>query len=150
MRPGLSPAPWVRDTANRAEWLFQAGASDLLMPRAWFEREGHATDWDLARLRALFDVSWEAAARRVPVCTPATCTIIDNGRTTARVGSPEVRFPRRLAPAEQEAVQAVYGAWPCATPQHGEGPGLRCDAWPALPERNRVRRVCLLTYPTEW
>jgi len=144
------PLPIVRDEASRAEWLIQVGASDLLMPREWFEREGSASDWDLAYLRECFDVSWEAAARRVTVCTPATCTILDNQQVTARLGSPDLRFPRSLDPSEREAVNEVYAAWPSPTPQHREGPHFRCTAWPALPERNRIRRVCLLTYPVEW
>jgi hypothetical protein len=144
------PLPIARDEASRAEWLFQTGASDLLMPCEWFEREGTACGWDLAHLRERFDVSWEAAARRVPVCTPATCTVIDNGHVTARVGSPDIRFPRRLEPTEREATDAAYAAWPSPTPQRREASGFRCEAWPALPERNRIRRVCLLTYPTDW
>jgi hypothetical protein len=120
------------------------------MPREWFEREGTTCGWDLAYVRERFGVSWEAAARRVPVCTPATCTVIDNGHVSARVGSSDIRFPRRMEPAEQEAADAAYAAWPSPTPQRREGAGFRCEAWPALPERNRIRRVCLLTYPTDW
>ncbi len=144
------PLPIVRDEADRAEWLFQVGASDLLMPREWFESEGTASGWDLAYLRERFDVSWEAAARRVTVCTPAACAILDNGLVTTRLAGAEIRVPRQLDPVEQGAVEAAYAAWPSPTPQEREGPHFRCVAWSALPERNRIRRVCLLTFPMEW
>jgi hypothetical protein len=146
----VPPLPIVRDEANRAESLFQAGASDLLMPREWFEADGTASGWDLAYLRERFAVSWEAAARRVTVCTAAACTILDNGAISTRLGSPEMRVPRQLDPLEREAVDAVHAAWPSPTPHEREGATFRCVAWPALPERNHIRRVCLLTYPAEW
>jgi hypothetical protein len=142
--PPIVPLP---DETDRAEGLYQAGASDLLMPQAWFEGAGADTDWDLAELRRRFDVSWEAATRRVPVCAWAVGTIIDNGRVTARVGSPGLHFRRRLEPPELETVNAAYEAWPGSTPTRREADGLRCAAWPALPERNGIRRVCLLTFP---
>jgi len=113
----VPPLPIVRDEADRAEWLFQVGASDLLMPREWFETEGTASAWDLAELRERFEVSWEAAARRVTVCTAAACTILDNGLVTTRLAGPEIRVPRSLDPAEQEAVETAYAEWPSPTPQ---------------------------------
>jgi len=146
----VPPLEIARDEADRAERMFQAGASDLLMPREWFEAEGTASGWDLAHLRERFEVSWEAAARRVPACTPAACCIVDNGVVTTRLGSPQLSLPRRWDPLEREAVGAAYAAWPSPTPHEREGPHFRCVAWPALPERNRIRRVCLLTYPSEW
>lgn len=143
------PLPITRDDEPRAERLFQAGAADLLMPREWFAREGAACDWDLAHLRERFQVSWEAAARRVTACIPSVCTIVDNGRISGRVGSPDIRFPRRLDPDEQGAVQAAYEAWPSPTPHSRDGAWFRCVAWPALPEENAIRRVCLLTFPRD-
>jgi len=143
------PLPLVRELAHRAERLFQLGASDLLMPRAWFTEAGRGSDWDLSHLRELFGVSWEAAARRVPVCTPAICTILDNGWVSVRVGSDGLAFPRRPTPEEQATIAAAYDAWPAAEPVRRSAPDLTCVAWPALPERNRVRRVCLLTYPED-
>jgi predicted transcriptional regulator len=143
------PLQVSRDQAPRAEQLFQLGASDLLMPRRWFAEVGEETDWDLAELRDRFQVSWEAAARRVPVCVPAICTVVDNGRTTARAGSEGLSYPRRLAAEEREAIAAAYEGWPAAEPARRRGAGFTCVAWPALPERNAIRRVCLLTYPEE-
>lgn len=143
------PFPMTRELADRAEWLFQLGASELLMPRAWFEQSGAESGWDLRHLRDLFEVSWEAAARRVPVCTPAICTIVDNGSLSARVGSEGLRFPPRLTPGEKEAIDAVYDAWPGPGPQRRDCDEFRCGAWAALPERGGIRRVCLLTYPLE-
>jgi hypothetical protein len=143
------PLPLVRELAHRAERLFQLGAADLLMPRRWFAEAGRDSGWDLGHLRELFGVSWEAAARRVPVCTPAICTIVDNGRASPRVGSDGLAFPRGPTPEEQEAISAAYDAWPAAEPVRRSAPDFTCVAWPALPERNRIRRVCLLTYPSE-
>ncbi len=143
------PFPIIRELADRAEWLFQFGASELLMPRPWFEQAGADSGWDLRHLRELFEVSWEAAARRVPVCTVAICTIMDNGTATARVGSEGLQFPKTLALVEQKAVDAVYQAWPELGPHRRGCDEFRCEAWPALPERGGIRRVCLLTYPLE-
>ena len=143
------PFPIERELSHRAEWLFQLGASELLMPRRWFEEAGGESGWHLAHLRGLFEVSWEAAARRVPACIPAICTITDNGVITTRVGSQDIQFPRQLAPAEHEAITAAYDAWPSPEPRRRRARAVRCDAWPALPERNSIRRVCLLTYPRE-
>jgi hypothetical protein len=143
------PLPVHRDCAERGEWLFQAAVSELLMPRAWFEQAGAESDWDLAFLREVFAVSWEAAARRVPICTPSACTIMDNGALTVRAGSPELRVPPRLQPEEREAIEAVYEEWPDAQRKASEGRDFRCAAWAALPERNGIRRVCLLTHLTE-
>jgi hypothetical protein len=143
------PFPMTRELGDRAEWLFQLGASELLMPRPWFEAAGADSGWNLRHLHERFEVSWEAAARRVPICTPAVCTIVDNETVTARVGSQGLQFPRALAPLEQEAVSAVYEAWPEADPQRRGSDEFHCDAWPALPERAGIRRVCLLTYPVE-
>jgi hypothetical protein len=143
------PLPLVRELAGRAEQLFQLGASDLLMPRRWFAEAGSASGWGLSTLRELFVVSWEAATRRVPVCTPAIGTIADNGRVAVRVGSDGLAFPRQPAAEEQAAIAAAYGTWPNPEPARRSGPGFTCAAWPALPEQNAIRRVCLLTYPEE-
>ena len=47
-------------------------------------------------------------------------------------------------PEERDAVSAVYADWP----ENAEGADT--DAWPALPERSRYRRVCLIAFPMEW
>jgi len=143
------PFPLTRELGDRAEWLFQLGASELLMPRPWFEEAGSDSDWDLRHLHELFGVSWEAAARRVPSCTSAICTIVDNETPTVRVGGEGMQFPTKPAPLEQESIDAVYEAWPDPDPQRREGDEFRCEAWAALPERGGIRRVCLLTYPVE-
>ncbi len=143
------PLPLVRELAPRAERLFQLGAAELLMPRRWFTEAGWASDWNLAHLRKLFGVSWEAATRRAPACRPAVGTIMDNGRAFARVGSDGLAFPRRPAPEELGAVSAAYQSWPAPEPVRRSTSRFTCVAWPAPPERNRIRRVCLLTYPEE-
>jgi len=140
-----------RGLADQAEWAFQVGASEMLMPRRWYARGGRECDWSLPHLREQFDVSWEAAARRVPVCTPSACTIIDNGHVAARVAGNGMNLPSRLSDEERAAVDAVYDAWPSSDATRAEGDGFRCEAWPALPERSSIRRVCLLTFPSdEW
>ncbi len=132
-----------------AERVFQVGAAEMLMPRRWYADLGSRSGWDLAHLREAFDVSWEAAARRVPVCTPSACAIVDNGHLTVRIAGEDMNIPSRLAGEEREAVDGVYDAWPSADPVHASGPGFRCSAWPALPERSSIRRVCLLTFPAD-
>jgi len=143
------PLPIDRGVADRMEWALQVGASELLMPRKWFTEAGEESGWDLAELRKLFEVSWEAAARRVPVCTRAAATVVDNGKVAVRTGSPDMSYPQSMGPEERQVVDEVYDEWPDPEPRHGEGAGFRCSAWPALPERNDIRRVCLLTFPSE-
>ena len=46
--------------------ILQAGASALLTPGELFEPDGRVSDWDLAYLRTVFNVSWEAIVRRLP------------------------------------------------------------------------------------
>jgi hypothetical protein len=86
----------------------------------------------------------------VPVCAEATATILDNGSITARVSHPELRAPRSRVPEEQEAVTAIYDAWPSPDAQNREAAQFTCAAWPSLLERNSVHRVCLLTSPCGW
>lgn len=135
--------------AEYAERVFQVGAAEVLMPRRWYADLGARSDWDLAYLREAFDVSWEAAARRIPVCTPSACAIVDNGHVTARVAGEGMNIPSRLADEERGAVDGIYDVWPSADPIHATGPGFHCSAWPALPERSSIRRVCLLTFPAD-
>ena len=79
-------------------------------------------------------------------------------QSSARVDCPlsDARRPR-----VPHAVRAVYHAWP-HEPEKGmaaDAPNLhvvrdadlfRVDAWPALPERNSIRRVCLVTHPNDF
>ena len=143
------PLPLDRGLADRLEWVVQVGASELLMPRQWFAEAGEDAGWDLEELKELFEVSWEAAARRVPVCTRAVATVVDNGKVAVRTGSPDMSYPTGMGPEERQLVEDVYEEWPELEVRHGEGTGFRCSAWAALPERNDIRRVCLLTLPSE-
>ena len=81
------------------------------------------------------------------MATRATCTILDNGTVAARLGSDGLAYPRGLTAEERLAAEATYAAWPEPGPHPAQGPGFHCRAWAALPERNGIRRVCLLTFP---
>lgn len=145
------------------EDALQAGASALLMPGELFEYEGRASGWDLAYLKTVFHVSWEAALRRVYTCEWATSTMVDALRSappkvTLRRCHHEIVCPDNLMDEEREAILTVYDRWPQNANEAttDEASSLRVsldaqlfyvDAWPALPERNGYRRVCLVTHP---
>ena len=56
-----------------------------------------------------------------------------------------INFPPGLEPEKKQAVDTIYDVWP-----ENAHEATDVDAWPALPERNSIRRVCLLTFPLDW
>jgi hypothetical protein len=63
-------------------------AAFLLCPERPWKRDVRAFRWDLDRLRRVYCVSWELAARRIADVRGAIVTIADRGEITARVQSP--------------------------------------------------------------
>ena len=72
-------------------------AMALLLPRAWFERDGHACNWDLQELKEIYPTaSYELIARRMlELASPVIITLFDQGAVQWRRSN----IPEALAAA---------------------------------------------------
>jgi Zn-dependent peptidase ImmA (M78 family) len=94
---------------NGREAVANRLASNLLLPRRWFTRDGRAFDWDLFELKDRYPTaSHELIVRRMlDMSRPIVITLCDQGRVVWRrgnLGSP----PRRLLPEEHDGWQRAH------------------------------------------
>lgn len=114
------------------------GASELLMPRRWFEPRMRACAANLRDLKASFtNVSHEALAYRLLRACPAVVSIFDHGMLRRRVGSRGLAYPRRhLLPAEQRLLDLVVETQADAHRQEAEialsGYWIHEPGWPRV------------------
>ncbi len=138
------------ELVSHTERIFQHGAAELLMPAPMLADEGAACGWDLAHLQTTFRVSLEALGRKVLQHIEAVLTIVDNGEVVCRAATPGLRAPAQLDPIERHSVEQVHQAWPSLAVHQARGPRFSVQSWAALPERQQIRRVVMLTLPLEW
>lgn len=81
----------------------------LMLPRTHFDRDLHATSWDLRELRAKHvHCSAELIARRIVALRDAVVSIWDNGRLKTRIASPWLpEGYRRISTFELELAERV-------------------------------------------
>ncbi|MCE9546673.1 MAG: ImmA/IrrE family metallo-endopeptidase [Planctomycetia bacterium] len=75
------------------EWVANQLANRILLPQAWFDRDGRACGWDLFELKQQYaTASHELIARRMLDCEPmVVITICDQGRPSFRGGNGAAR-----------------------------------------------------------
>jgi|GEM_PF-2742023 len=98
---------WCQEVQSEQAARWVGGA--LMLPRAGFDRDLTATQWDLDALRAKhLNCSAELIARRIVQLRDAVATVLDQGKVHARVASPWLgdRF-RRLTRWERELADLV-------------------------------------------
>jgi len=108
---------------------YLAGA--LLVPREALDRDLRARGWSLRALRERHPhASLELLARRVTQVRPATVTVVDQGRVTARAASPWLRPPGPAAPWEVElAADAVVQGIELLTDRPAVAAPAVADGW---------------------
>lgn len=97
-------------TNERDEWAADFVGAAILLPERPFKRALHRFRWDLGQITAYFGCSWEVAARRIADTKSAIVTIIDNGKTTARVQGPWIQRPYAAEPMRLFEVEMALEA----------------------------------------
>lgn len=135
--------PEVRCTwPEGADRVYQACASELLLPRAWLRRALQDRGPDPIQMARAYDVSAEAAGRSILDVDDCVLTIVDDGAVTTRCASRGFCYPRQPFYTELLTIDRAMETWlPCE-----ERSGmLRVRAWPVEPV-GAVRRVVALTW----
>jgi hypothetical protein len=126
-------------------------ASLLLCPHQWLVSDAPAADYDLGRLKALYNnVSHEAMAIRLSYLTAMVVTIYDNGQLYRRFSSPGLGHPPDGQPVEEEVRSKVdiYGKFQelvGSIKWGGANRGVRVRGYPVF--SGKFRRIILLTTP---
>ena len=103
-------------------------AGCLLLPRAWFERDGRAVAWRLPELKAIYrTASHELIARRMLEMTPpAIVSVFDQSRLTWRRSNLPGR-PPDLTSLERTLWRECHSH---ARPTNGNDGVAQIDCWP--------------------
>ena len=126
-------------------------ASLLLCPHQWLISDAPASDYDLGRLKVLYNnVSHEALAIRLSYLTPMVVTIYDNGQLYRRFSSPGLGHPPDGQPVESEVRSQVdiYGKFQelvGSIKWGGVKRGVRVRGYPVF--SGKFRRIILITTP---
>jgi len=125
------------------EWVYEAGASDLLLPTDLFNHLCAHSNHDLLVLRQRFgNVAMETIARRILGMTPAVLTVVDHGRLTLREASEGLFYSKQPTIQEMEAIWMAYDR---GRPVVSDGLDSCVKAWPV--PRSEGGRVVALSFP---
>ena len=113
-------------------------AGCLLLPRAWFDRDGQAVAWCLPELKAIYrTASHELIARRMLEMTPpAVISVFDQSQLTWRRSNVPGR-PPNLTPLERTLWQECHSHERSTT---GHDDVVQIDCWP-IHEPGRKREI---------
>lgn len=113
----------------------------LLMPSKWFNPACLTHDFDLIEIKNIFDTaSYEAVALRMLHVEPGVITVCDNGKITNRKTSYEFHIPKKLFPAEEEA---IGNALESKAKSAAADDGISTTAYPII--EKKFERVILRT-----
>ncbi len=126
------------------ERLCNLGASNLLMPYAWFKEACQITSFNLASLKKIFSTtSWEAIAYRTLAFREGVVSVADNGKVTNRVGSVGYNYPSELTHTERMALHQAMNSGETAAMEQA---GIIVEAYPVF--ENEWKRVILVAQPS--
>jgi hypothetical protein len=95
----------ITNNAREKHKLAMLATPFLLMPSKWFNHACATHDFDLIEIKNIFDTaSYEAVALRMLHVEPGVITVHDNGKVTNRKTSYDFHIPKKLFPAEQQAI----------------------------------------------